>query len=65
VTVGPVVLLGKIEVSERVVDELDVTIVDGIAGTSKLVEVLLKDGDSLFSNVCGPPDMVARVFWKS
>lgn len=62
-TVGPVVLLGITEVSERDVDELDAMIIDVVAGSPRLVKVS-PGGDPLFANVCDAAAMVARVCWK-
>jgi hypothetical protein len=62
VTVGPVALLDIVEVSERDVDGVDVTIID-VAESPRLVKVLL-GGDPLFSNVCAALVMVARLCWN-
>jgi hypothetical protein len=63
VTVGPVVLVGVGELSEREVDELDVVVIDVVAGSPELIKVT-PGGDPLFSNVCDILAVVSRVCWK-
>jgi hypothetical protein len=57
------VLVGVGELSEREVDELDVVVIDVVAGSPELVKVT-PGGVPLFSNAGETLAMVSRVCWK-